>query len=177
MPPYYRSYGEVDDSSWIFIAERLWGIQLDRVADLGHFHIWMSVTSERTRFSTMALPGWGAHADLYSPRFACGFAVAMLIYVCISYGDQRVIWNQFEIIINVLVNSFLLLWMALPMFTTIIICLLLLVRGSSLTVRRDVKFWRLKTVAALKGLITIIIWDNLTNKRYHNCNDKHDCVD
>ena len=60
---------------------------------------------------------------------------------CISYRDQRVL---LEIIMNVLVRSFLFIWIPMLWNYAIIQCLFLSVRGSTI--------WRLKTVPALKGL-------------------------
>ena len=55
---------------------------------------------------------------------------------------------QFEISMNVLVSSFRSSEYLCYMSTAIINILILSVRGSTL----DVRFWRLKTVPALKGL-------------------------
>ena len=78
-----------------------------------------------------------------SQHFNPALTLTALIYFCRHHGDRR--FFQFEIIINVLVSSFGFIW--IPILR--VYChFTLSARGPTL----DVRFWRLKTVLALKGL-------------------------
>ena len=87
-----------------------------------------------------------------------GLTLATLKYFCLNHEDQM--FFKFEIIINVLVNSFCFVWIPmLCVYRHYNLCYSFsagtVFRRQNLT-SADVRFWRLKTVLALKGL-------NLTN--------------
>ena len=89
-----------------------------------------------------------------------GLTLTTLKYICINHGDHRVNWYmQFEIIINILVSSFRFVW--IPMLSTTVIMgmrpwsFFYFFRAGIVFIRQnltstDVRFWRIKTVPALK---------------------------
>ena len=92
------------------------------------------------------LPQWRSQTSL---------TLKALKYLCINHGDQRVFF-KFEITINVLFSSFWFIWIPMSWvygrqkyvhaFSTGTVFI-----RQNLT-STDVKFWRIKTVPALKGL-------------------------